>query len=128
MSLKSETILEQAARAFSLDIPGRRQNLVRILFVHRSLADVERCLYELKRVRYTVSADVVVTPEQFAGRVRSGLYDLIVAEYPSTSWQEMQVAELLSQVKKGIPLIFLVHALKREAAAEFILKGPADCI
>ena len=128
MSSAFDHDLEPVKRASACAAPERRQNLVRILFVHRSLADVERCLYELKRVRYTVSADVVVTPEQFAGRVRSGLYDLIVSEYPSTSWQEMQVAELLGQVKKGIPLIFLVHGLKREAAAEFILKGAADCI
>jgi PAS domain-containing protein len=132
MSLKSETILEQAARAFSLDIPGRRQNLVRILFIHRSLADVEGCLegclYELKRVRFTVSSDVVVTPEQFAERLRSQLFDLVVAEYPSPKWQETRVLDLLGQMKKDIPVIFLVHDLERETTAEFILKGAADCI
>ena len=128
MSSTSEQTLEQGQRAAARDAPERRQNFVRILFVHRSVADVERCLYELKRVRFTVSADVVVTPEQFAGRVRSQLYDLIVAEYPSTNWQETQVADLLGDMKKGIPLIFVVHEMKREAAAELILKGAADCI
>jgi diguanylate cyclase (GGDEF)-like protein/PAS domain S-box-containing protein len=128
MSSKTEPILEQVARASALDIPGRRQNLVRILFIHRSLADVERCLYELRRVRYTVSSDVVVTPEQFAEQLRSQLFDLVVTEYPSPNWQETQVLDLLSQMKKDIPLIFLVHGLKRETAAEFILKGAADCI
>ncbi len=128
MSSTSEQTLEQGTRPAARDAPERRQNLVRILFVHRSVADVERCLYELKRVRFTVSADVVVTPEQFAGRVRSQLYDLIVAEYPSTNWQETQVADLLGDMKKGIPLIFVVHDMKREAAAELILKGAADCI
>jgi len=38
------------------------------------------------------------------------------------------VLDLLGQMKKDIPLIFLIHGLKREAAAEFILKGAADCI
>src|SRR5882724_5016860 len=128
MSSQPQPRFDPVARASAHAASDRRQNLVRILFIHRCFADVERCLYELKRVRYTVSADVVVTPEQFAGRVRSGLYDLIVSEYPSTSWQEMQVAELLGQVKKGIPLIFLVHGVKREIAAELILKGAADCI
>jgi diguanylate cyclase (GGDEF)-like protein/PAS domain S-box-containing protein len=101
---------------------------VRILFVHRSVADVERCLFELKRVRFTVSSDVVVTPAQFAERLRSQLFDLIVAEYPSTNWQETEVLDLLGQMKKDIPLIFLVHGMERETAAEFILKGAADCI
>jgi diguanylate cyclase (GGDEF)-like protein/PAS domain S-box-containing protein len=128
MSPKSEPILEQAARASSLDILGRRQNLVRILFIHRSLADVERCLYELKRVRFTVSSDVVLTPGQFAERLHSQLFDLVVAEYPSPNWQNTQVLDLLGRMKKDIPLIFLVDGLKREAAAAFILKGAADCI
>jgi diguanylate cyclase (GGDEF)-like protein/PAS domain S-box-containing protein len=128
MSSKSEPTLKQLERASARDALWARHNLVQILFVHRSVADVERCLFELKRVRFTVSSDVVVTPEQFAGRLRSQLFDLIVAEYPSTNWQETQVLDLLGQMKKDIPLIFLVHGLKRETAAEFILKGAADCI
>jgi len=128
MSSESQPDLEEVERASAGDTPWARQNLVRILFVHRSVADVERCLYELKRVRFTVSSDVVVTPAQFAGRLHSQLYDLIVAEYPSTNWQETQILDLLGQMKKDIPLIFLVHGMNRETAAEFILKGVADCI
>ncbi len=121
-------LVEQVKRAPVRDAPRRRQNFVRILFVHRSMADVERCLYELRRGRFTVSSDVVVASEQFATRLRSQLYDLIVAEYPSRNSQETQMLDLLCQMKKDIPLIFLVDGLKREAAAEFILKGAADCI
>ena len=128
MSSRSEPNLEELERASAGDAPWARQNLVRILFVHRSVADVERCMFELQRVRFTVSSDVVVTPEQFAIRLSSQLFDLIVAEYPSTNWEETQVLDLLGQMKKDIPLIFLVRGMKREAAAEFILKGAADCI
>jgi diguanylate cyclase (GGDEF)-like protein/PAS domain S-box-containing protein len=124
----SEPNLKELERASARDAPWARQTFVRILFVHRSAAEVERCLFELKRVRFTVSSDVVVTPEQFAGRLRSQLFDLIVAEYPSTNWEETQVLDLLGQMKKEIPLIFLVHGMTRETAAEFILKGAADCI
>src|SRR6266567_7005155 len=128
MSSNSEPHVEQVTRASARDAPARRQNLVRILFVHRSLADVERCLYELKRMRFSVSSDIVVTPEQFAERLRSQPFDLIVAEHPSSDWQKTQVLDLLAKMKRDIPLIFLVHGLKRETAAEFILKGAADCI
>jgi len=69
-----------------------------------------------------------VTPAQFIGRLRSQIFDLIVAEYPSTNWQETQMLDLLGQEKKDIPLILLVHGMSRETAAEFILKGVADCI
>jgi len=105
-----------------------RQNLVRILFIHRYLADVERCLHELKRLRYTVSSDVVLTPRQFSERLRAEVYDTVIAEYPSSNWQETQVLDILREMKKDIPLVFLVHGLKREMAAELILKGAADCI
>jgi diguanylate cyclase (GGDEF)-like protein/PAS domain S-box-containing protein len=128
MSFNAKPGPQQNERASARDAPERRQNLVRILFVHRALADVERCLYELKRARLKVRSDVVVTPEQFAERLRSQAFDLVVAEYPSTNWQETQVLDLLDQMKNEIPLIFLVRGLKREAAAEFILKGAADCI
>src|SRR5260370_41031551 len=35
---------------------------------------------------------------------------------------------LLDKMKKDIPFIFLAHAWQRETAAEFILKGAADCL
>jgi diguanylate cyclase (GGDEF)-like protein/PAS domain S-box-containing protein len=128
MASASQQALKQVKRVAARDAQERRQNLVRMLFVHRCAADVERCLYELKRVRFRVSADVVITPEQLAAKVRSQVYDLIVAEYPSTNWGEGQVAELLGDMKKGIPLIFIVRGMKREAAADLILRGAADCI
>jgi len=128
MSTKLKPDLARVEQVSALDALGRRQNPVRILFVHLSLADIERCVFELERVRFTVSSDVVVSPAQFAERLRTQLFDLIVAEYPSITWQETQVLDLLGQLKKDIPLILLVNGMKRETAAEFILKGAADCV
>jgi diguanylate cyclase (GGDEF)-like protein/PAS domain S-box-containing protein len=128
MSSKPQPRLDPAAQASVIDVPGRRQNLVRILFVHRCFADVERCLHELKRMRYTVSSDIVLTPEQFAERLHSEVYDTIVVEYPSPNWQETQALDMLREMQKDIPVVFLAHGLKREIAAELILKGAADCI
>jgi diguanylate cyclase (GGDEF)-like protein/PAS domain S-box-containing protein len=128
MPSKSELKLGQVERISALNILELRRNLVRILFIHRSLADVERCLYELKKARFTVNSDLVLTPEQFAERLRSGIYDVVMAEYPSPNWQETQELYLLRQMKKDIPLIFLVSSMKRETVAKFILKGAADCI
>jgi diguanylate cyclase (GGDEF)-like protein/PAS domain S-box-containing protein len=106
----------------------RRQNIVRILFVCRFIADVERCLHELRRVHFKVSSEVVVTPEQFVEWLQGSVVDLIVAEHPSTNWQETQMLDLLAKVKGDIPIIFLVQGLKREAVAELNLKGVADCV
>jgi diguanylate cyclase (GGDEF)-like protein/PAS domain S-box-containing protein len=109
--------------------PARgRSNPARILFVHDSPGDVARCLSELGRARFVVSSDIVANPEQFAERVGSQFYDVIVAAYPSTSWHEVQLLEMIGQMQKDIPVIFLVHGLEREAAAELVLKGAADCV
>jgi hypothetical protein len=118
MSPTSEREPRRVKRVSAIGTPASRNNLVRILFVHRSIADVERCLHELRRVRFNISSDVVVTPWQFVDQLRLRPFDLIVAEHPSTNWQETQLLDLLGQMKQDVPLIFLVHGLRRETAAE----------
>jgi len=108
--------------------PESRQHFLRILFVHRSLGDIERCLHELKRVGFTVTSDVVVTPEQFADRLHSQCFDVVLAEYPSSNWQGAQALGCLRQMQKEIPLIYLVYFVKRETVADLILQGASDCV
>ena len=66
-----------------------------ILFVHSHIAEVERCLKVLDKLHFTVSAEVVATPEEFTERLCRGAYDLVVAEHPSPNWRERQALELL---------------------------------
>ena len=125
MSPKLKSVPE---RTSTLDALGLKRNLVRILFVHRFPAEIERCLYELKKARFIVGSDVVVTPEQFTERLHSEPFDLVVAEHPSPNWKETEVLDVLREVDQDIPVIFLVYGLERETAAVFVLKGAADCI
>ncbi len=99
-----------------------------ILFIHSRVAEVERCLKELDKVHFTVSAEIVGTPEEFSERLGSHAYDLVVAEYPCPDWRETQALELLRRSKRQIPLIFVGGVLQRETVAEFITKGAYDCI
>jgi diguanylate cyclase (GGDEF)-like protein/PAS domain S-box-containing protein len=128
MITKSELNCGQVDRASPLNIYELRRHLLHILFIHHSQSHVERCLQELKRARFTVSYDVVGTPEQFAERVHSDDYDVILAEHPSANWEETQVLEHLHKLGKDTPVIYLIYGLKRETAADLILKGAADCI
>ena len=128
MSSQFDSTPVQSPRPWSVHPFGRGPSPVRILFLQSFSADVERCLSELSRVRFRVSSDVVATSEQFADRLRAQPFDLIVAEYPTTKWQGTDVLALLREMKMDIPLIFLVRGLKRETAAELILKGAADCV
>ena len=58
-----------------LNGPASRRLPLRILFVHSDAPDVELCVQELNRVHFKVSADVVLTPDQFAGRLNSKYYE-----------------------------------------------------
>src|SRR6267142_5661112 len=99
-----------------------------ILFLHSQAAEVQRCLRELDKVHFTVSAEIVVTPEKFSERLGLHAYDLVVAEHPSPDWQEAQALELLHRSKRPIPLIFVGGTMQRETVAEFITRGAYDCI
>jgi diguanylate cyclase (GGDEF)-like protein/PAS domain S-box-containing protein len=116
---------------FKRDAPSGSDGRLRplhVLFVHSLASEAERCLQELKRVHFTVNAEIVVTPEEFIERLSSQDYDLVLAEYPSPDWRETQALELLHLSKKEIPLIFISGTLQRETVAEFITKGVYDCI
>jgi diguanylate cyclase (GGDEF)-like protein/PAS domain S-box-containing protein len=123
----ASTSLTRLKRDDPIGSSGRHLPL-HILFVHSHVAEVERCLQELDRVHFTVSAEIVVTPEEFTERLSSQAYDLVVAEYPSHDWRETQALELLHQSKRQIPLIFVGGTLQPETVAEFITKGASDCI
>jgi diguanylate cyclase (GGDEF)-like protein/PAS domain S-box-containing protein len=99
-----------------------------ILFVHSHVAEVERCLQVLDKLHFTVSAEVVVTPEEFTERLGRGAFDLVVAEHPSPNWRGMQALELLHLSNRQIPLIFVGGTMQRETVAEFITRGAYDCI
>jgi diguanylate cyclase (GGDEF)-like protein/PAS domain S-box-containing protein len=99
-----------------------------ILFVHSHATEVERCLQELDKVHFTVSADAVVTPEEFSERLRSHVYDIVLAGHSTRDWQETQALELLQRSKRQIPLIFVGGTFPRETVAEFITRGAYDCI
>ena len=111
-----------------LNGPASRRRPLRILFVHSDAADVEHCVQELRRANFKVMADVVLTPEQFAERLKSKCYDVVLSEYPSPNWQGPQVLEILRRRDRQIPCIFLIDTMHPETEAELIAKGAADCV
>ena len=113
------------------DSPGGskdRRPFIQILFLHSQTAEVERCLQELKRVQFTVSAEIVVTPDEFTQRLSSHDYDLVIAEYSIPNFGETNALELLHESKRQIPLIIVSSTLQRETVAECITRGAYECI
>jgi diguanylate cyclase (GGDEF)-like protein/PAS domain S-box-containing protein len=119
---------KQIQRTTASDGLKSRQHFLRILFVHRSPADINRCLHELRRVGFTVNSDLVITPEQFVDRLRSHSFDLVLAEYPSSNWQGTQALDCVRQLRNPVPLIYLIYRKDPETVADLILKGASDCI
>jgi diguanylate cyclase (GGDEF)-like protein/PAS domain S-box-containing protein len=101
---------------------------LRIVFIHSDAAHVAGCVKELNTAHFKVSADVVLTPEQFAEQLKTKLYDVVLAEYPAPKWQGPQALEMLHQMDSQIPLIFLTETTQLETVAELITEGASDCI
>jgi diguanylate cyclase (GGDEF)-like protein/PAS domain S-box-containing protein len=108
-------------------LPNRRR-LLRILFVHSDAADVRRCVRELSATNFDVRTDVVPDSEQFAKRLSSKVFDIVLAEYPTRNWQGTPAQEILLQMETPVPLIFVSHLLPLETVAELITSGAVDCI
>jgi diguanylate cyclase (GGDEF)-like protein/PAS domain S-box-containing protein len=128
MSAVSRDRGKQIVPPATLNGSASRRLPLRILFVNRDVADVELCMQELKRAHFKVSSDVVVTPDQFAARLKAKFYDVVLAEYPSPNWQGPHELELLRLQERQIPCIFLIDTTQPETAAGLISSGAADCV
>jgi diguanylate cyclase (GGDEF)-like protein/PAS domain S-box-containing protein len=128
MALALRDHVKQVDSPLALNGLASRRRSLRILFIHGDAAVVEHCVQELRSAHLKVSADVVMTPEQFAVRLKSKCYDLVLAEYPSANWQESQALEILQLRDKQLPCIFLTETTQLETLAKLITEGAADCV
>jgi diguanylate cyclase (GGDEF)-like protein/PAS domain S-box-containing protein len=128
MSLSSEHRVKQVDLPPALHGPASRRRTLRVLFVHGNAGVVELCVEELRNAHFKVNADVALTPEQFAARLKSKCYDVVLAEYPSAHWKESQALEMLQLRDKQVPCIFLTETTQLETLAKLITEGAADCV
>jgi diguanylate cyclase (GGDEF)-like protein/PAS domain S-box-containing protein len=101
---------------------------LRVLFVHRDADEVDSCLQELKRAEFAVHADIVLTLGQCVEQLRKESFDLIVAEYPSPNWSGPRALQVLQQVVRSVPLVFVAASLRRESRAALAANGAYDFI
>jgi diguanylate cyclase (GGDEF)-like protein/PAS domain S-box-containing protein len=101
---------------------------VRILFVDKRKADVERCLRELERMDFAVSADRVQSPMEFAERLCKRRYDVIVSDYSMPRWTGIEALELLRQANEETPFILATSNLNEDMRDMFMRKGAFDCV
>src|SRR6202165_554245 len=107
---------------------SHRRRPLSVLFVHRDADVVDSCLEELKKARFTVSADLVLTLTQCTQQLRSQTYDVVVAESPSPNWKGSQALQLLHQTVQETPLLFVTPAMGSESIAELTAHGAFDYV
>ncbi len=109
-------------------VATHRRRIVRILFVDDKKSDVELCLQELKRMDFAVSMHRVQTSAEFAERLRTQSYDLIVCDYSMPAWTGMEALDLLRQSTLDIPFILVSSILDEDMTDAFLRKGAFDCV
>ena len=108
-------------------LAGRGRPL-RVLFVHSQVEGVNLCIRELRRAHFNVTADVVATSEKFLKRLKAKFYDIVVANHHTRSWSGPSPLEILRELGKQIPLIFVNDTMPLETVAHLISEGAADCV
>ncbi len=103
-------------------------SLLRVLLLHRDSGFIDRCLQELMEVQFEVEADVASNFEEYAKCLNSKHYHVIMAEYPIPISRAKPTADLLRWTDRHIPLILLTNKMERQAAADLIAEGAADCV
>jgi diguanylate cyclase (GGDEF)-like protein/PAS domain S-box-containing protein len=107
---------------------SHRNRPIQVLFIHRDADVIDNCLEELKKARFTVTADFVLNLAQCTERLRSQAYDVVVAEYPSPSWKGPQALQLLHQIVQEIPLLFVTTAMGTHSIAQVTADGAFDYV
>jgi diguanylate cyclase (GGDEF)-like protein/PAS domain S-box-containing protein len=107
---------------------SHRSRALDILFIHRDADTVECCLQELKKAQFTLSADIALNLAQCTEQLRSQSYDVVVAEYPSPSWNGAQGLQFLRQTVEEIPLLFVTTSKGNESIAELTAHGAFDYV
>jgi diguanylate cyclase (GGDEF)-like protein/PAS domain S-box-containing protein len=87
---------------------------LRVLFVHRDADEIDSCVQELKKAEFAVQANIVLTLSQCVEELRTHLYDLILAEYPSPNWNGTPALQALLQTTLSVPLILLATNQRKE--------------
>jgi diguanylate cyclase (GGDEF)-like protein/PAS domain S-box-containing protein len=129
MSNLAQSKSQSAPRSFHPQSPGaHRRRPLNVLFIHRDADVVDNCLQELKKAQFVVNFDSVLTLAQCTQQLRSQVYEVVVAEYPSPSWKRAQALQLLHQTLQEVPLLFVTNSLGSESLAQLAAQGAFDYV
>ena len=105
-----------------------KQRPLRVLLVEDNPDDVELCLHIMRKTYPDVHCDVVQRPLEFARRIRTAHYDVILSDYALGPWTGLDVFNLMRKAGRDLPFILLTGALGDERAIECITSGITDYV
>src|SRR5580693_10336372 len=115
-----------ASKAFAESDVGTAA--LRVLLVEDQPIDAELCVQELTKAGFEVRVDRVDTEEQFAVRLGSQEYDIVISDYGIPGWSGLDALRLLKKTGKDIPFILVTGTIGEEAAVELMRGGLTDYI
>lgn len=101
---------------------------LRVLCIEDQARDVELLLLELRRGGYTVTHEVVETPEAFASALERPGWDLVVSDYHMPHFSAPAALALLKEKEVDLPFIVVSGTIGEEAAVEVLRSGAHDFI
>src|SRR5438552_514792 len=101
---------------------------LRVLYVEDNPRDAKLCLKQLEQAGLKLKADVVNTPEEFAEKLRSEAYDIVLADFRMPGWSGMDALEVVRQYQEDMPFVLVTGTMGEEAAVECIKKGVTDYV
>ena len=110
------------------DSSGDFSRKLRVLYVEDNPSDAELCLMQLEQAGLELHADVVDTPKEFAEKLRSEAYDIVLADYRLPGWSGIEALEILRRQHEDIPFVLVTGTVGDEAAVECIKKGATDYV
>jgi PAS domain S-box-containing protein len=109
-------------------VPDGDKTPLRVLVLDDCPDDAYLCLRELEKAGFEVSADVVPSLVELAACARSGVYDLLLADYKLPQGTGMDALPILKREANGIPLILVTGRLGEEEAVECLKQGATDYV
>jgi two-component system sensor histidine kinase UhpB len=97
---------------------------LRVLVVEQDQHDAELCLLALKQAGFEVRGDVVGFPEEFATRIQTCVYDVILVDDHLPGWTGLDALRLLRALGSNTPLILVTGGLS-QGRAEDLARLPA---
>jgi signal transduction histidine kinase len=128
LQVATDTRLASPQGRFSADALCKSSTKLRVLMVEDSAGDVELALLTLRNDGFDVSGDVAQTAEEFTARIRSAVYDIVLADYNLPKWRGMEALDILRRENLEVPLIVVTGYLGEEKAVACIKQGATDCV